>query len=104
MSEPAGNILELLLEYPSCKTLVVVTQEFKVEMCVCGYHFNKHCQILEKHISHIKMTTQCVKFNAQYTMVVQTVGTRQKIDYVPKFMLSFTYYFLIHDGEVFDER
>ena len=39
MSEPAGSILDLLLEDPSCKILVVVTQEFKVEISVCGYHF-----------------------------------------------------------------
>ena len=37
------------------------------------------------------MAHQCVKFNVQYTTAPKRVGTRQKMDYVPKFMLRFTY-------------
>ena len=49
ISEPTGNIFNLLLEDPICKILVFVTQEFKVKVSVCGYHFYKHRQIFEKH-------------------------------------------------------
>ena len=34
------------------------------------------------------MAHQCVKFNAQYTAAAKRVETRQKMDYVPKFMLD----------------
>ena len=50
------------------------------------------------------MANQCVKFNAQYTAAAKRVGTREKIDYVPKFMLRFTYYFMINGVVVFGER
>ena len=49
ISEPTGNIFNLLLEDPICKILVFVTQEFKVKVSVCGYHFYKPRQIFEKH-------------------------------------------------------
>lgn len=59
--------------------------------------------MLENHFGHNKMTTQCVKFNTQYTVAVKAVGTRQKIIYIPEFMLRLTY-FMRHGGVVFDER